>query len=350
MLTASVWLPGCRPATADPSEPWSTKSMSVIDSGEVRLNVGSVPAGSARDVSGVRQVAIELLREASASPEPLLRANAIEALHLEPDYVLPAAQTALGDENRGVRFAAAMTVGKLRLVELADLCEPLLHDPSPSVRAAAIFALQRTGRPVDLTPLGRMLESDEPEIRANAALVLGELGNPSALPMLAAAARRPMARATGPRARVVELQIAESMVRLGADEELQVIRAALFSPSAEQGEIKALAALACGRLRDEVYAGTLYDLATRGDVRREPAEIRMAATFALAQIEPRSAPMEVALEYVRSDRPELRAQAALTLGESDNPDPIPVVSQMMSDENPIVQVAAAGAILRLTGT
>ena len=50
-----------------------------------------------------------------------------------------------------------------------------------------------------------------------------------------------------------------------------------------------------------------------------------------------------------SDRPELRAQAALTLGGFRDPARLPMLAILLSDEDPMVQVAAAGAILQIKG-
>ena len=89
--------------------------------------------------------------------------------------------------------------------------------------------------------------------------------------------------------------------------------------------------------------------ARRTDERRHPAEVRMAATLAIAQLEPMAAPVEVPMAYVASDRPELRAQAALTLGGFRDPAHLPMLAILLSDEDPMVQVAAAGAILQIKG-
>ena len=73
----------------------------------------------------------------------------------------------------------------------------------------------------------------------------------------------------------------------------------------------------------------------------------MAATWGLAHIDPALASIEVPLEYVSSDEYQLRFQAAMTLGEIGNPGSLATLSTMMSDENPLVQVAAATAILQI---
>jgi HEAT repeat protein len=291
---------------------------------------------------------IDLLLQAAGSPVPQLRANAIEALHEAPASLSRVVQRALADENRGVRFAATMTVGTLRLVPLAPLVEPLLHDESDSVRAAAIFALRTCGRSVSPDPLARMIMSQDPEVKANAAIVLGKLGNPSAAPMLRLAARSRSERISPARAKIVELQIAEALVKLGEEREIEAIRAALFSPSG-QGEIRAFAAVILGRLRDEAYVGTLRDMAIRTGDRQEAAEVRMAATMSVARINPAAAPIEVPLEYMAHERPELRAQAALTLGAIGNAAALDPLQGLLVDENPLVQVSAAGAILEILG-
>ena len=258
-------------------------------------------------------------------------------------------RSGLGDENQGVRFVAAMTVGRKRLTSLAGLVEPLLADDSMSVRAAAIYALRRCGRKADLNPLAGMIMSNDPTVKANAAMVLGELGDRSAVPMLREAVGRESPRASRARVKIVDLQIAEAMVKLGQESQLEVIRAALFAP-VEQGEITVLACQMCGQLRDEAYAPSLLDKATREGRRQEPAEIRLAAAGALAQMDPRRAPIEVPMAYVSSDRPELRGQAAATLGSfAADERVLETLGGLMGDPDPMVQVAAAGAILRLTG-
>ena len=197
----------------------------------------AAPAPAAADT---RTAAIDRLVLALDDPDPLLRANAIEALHPVPDYAAVAVRRGLVDPNRGVRFVAVVTVGKLRLDSVVHLVEPLLEDPSGSVRAGAIYALRRNGRRINPTPLAAMLDSPDAEVKANAAVILGELGDASAVPMLEQAMGQGLERSSVARARIVDMQIAEALVKLGSERHIEGIRAALFAP-AEQGEITALA-------------------------------------------------------------------------------------------------------------
>jgi len=245
-----------------------------------------------------------------------------------------------------VRFVAAMAVGRLRIEPLADLVAPLRLDRSESVQAAALFALKRCGRTVDLSPLAAMLRSEDPEVKGNAALVLGELGDKSAAGMLRTSLGKGMRRAAPGRARIVELQVAEALVKLGENTELEGIRAALFAPP-EEGEVKALACLMCGTLKDGAAVPNLKDMAERPQPYHESAEVRMAATAALARIPGGQPSIEVPLEYVASQMPAQRAQAALTLGLIGDSRGVPVLQKLMADSHPLVQVAAAGAIVRM---
>ncbi|MHC4447086.1 MAG: HEAT repeat domain-containing protein [Planctomycetota bacterium] len=341
-LTVGAALAAC----AHPQDQvWSTKSQSLWAQGAPALNVGTLPTAEAVE-GDLRDAALALLRQAADSSNALLRANAIEALHHAPDQLEPIVRQALLDENRGVRFVAAMTIGRLRMESIAHLLEPLLRDESQSVRAAAIYGLRACGYPADLNPLAEMIRSDDPEVKANAAMVLGELGNASAVPMIQEAVGKGLHGVPAARAKIVELQLAEALVKLGVRSELEVIRAALFTP-VEQGELTALACQMCGRLNDRRVVPDLLRLALRTGERSQPAEVRLAATLAVAQIEPGQAPLEVPRGYVGSDRYEVRAQAALTLGGIGDPATLPTLTSLLSDENPLVQVAAAGAILQI---
>jgi HEAT repeat protein len=326
---------------------WSTKQRSVL-AREPEMRPLRMPESfDSSKAPELRSAAMEILQQAADSTNPLLRANAIEAMHVVPERITPLVRLGLGDENRGVRFVSAMTVGELRLAELCDLVEPLLDDESDSVHAAAIYAMRRCGRDVDPSPLAGMLFSPDPEVKGNAALVLGELGEASAIPMLKQAVHHQPERLSMARARIIELQIAEALVKLGDESGLEVIRASLFTPP-EQGELAVLACQMCGRLNDQTYLASLREKAIRTGQQQEPAEIRLAATQAVAQLDPVRAPFDVALAYTNSEYFTIRAQAAAVLGWSRDATIVARLTTLLDDPNPLVQVAAAGAILRAT--
>jgi len=291
-----------------------------------------------------RGEALELLRQASEAQWPLLRAHAVEAMLEAPDEARSIVIKLLRDENRGVRFAAAIAAGRLSMNDALPLLRPMLSDESHSVRAAAIYAMHRCGQNVDQSILASMLLSTDPELRANAALVLGELGNPSAIPMLRESMSTPIPRLSAARRRIIELQVAEALVRLGEEKQIELIRAALFSPP-EFAELIPLACQISGRLHDEAYLDALGEVAMSGN---KPPEARLSAVAALAQLRPGLAPVSIAMQYVGATQVEVRAQSAHTLGWFPDAAVHDVLGRMMQDSEPLVQVAAAGAIVRMT--
>ncbi len=344
LIPAFTAIAGC--GIVSTGEPWSTKQQSTAGPlASASLHVEQMPESQTPEI-GMADSALSVLRQASTAQYPQLRANAIEALQFAPEHLDPVVRVGLVDENRGVRFVAAMTIGEYQMLALAHLLEPLLRDESESVRAAAIYSLKRCGKSVDLSPLARFILSDDPEVRANAALVLGDLGNPSAIPVIEAAVGRGMSRVNAARVKLVDLQLAEALVKLGEERPIEAIRAALFAP-AEEGELTAVACMMSGRLHDERTVPNLVRLARITGDFQQPAEVRMAATWGLAHMDTAMASIEVPLEYVTAAEFQLRFQAAMTLGEIGDRVSLARLSSMMSDENPLVQVAAATAILQI---
>jgi HEAT repeat protein len=150
----------------------------------------------------------------------------------------------------------------------------------------------------------------------------------------------------------VDLQIAEAAFRVERRaEDIELIRAALLATDGEE-ELAALAAQICGELRDETALRSLAWIATRNEAPENrppaPAEVRMAAATAIARMRPETAPVRVLMGFVGSDNPVLRAQAAGGLGWFRDPGVLPTLATLLEDRNAMVQVAAAGSIVRAT--
>jgi len=343
---------GCQTGGDTAHSTWSSKAATTDPTLGPALDVEPVALGTdAR--RALRSSAIDLLRQAATSTNPQIQANAIEALLDAPEVLPEVVPPALLAENRGVRFVAAMSIGLAEMRDYAHLLEPLTTDPSPSVRAAALGSMRRCGLDVDLSPLSDMVLGTDPETRGNVAMILGQLGDRSAIPLLRSAASIGSSRTPAIRERVVALQIAEALVLLGDERQLQAIRAALFSPE-EQYELSAFAAVMCGRLGDAKAVPNLQGLAGGGGPRELPVEVRMAAAGAIARIDPRQAPIDVPLASVQDERFDHRVQAASTLGNFGGAPPaireqaISATAVLLGDPNPLVQVAAAGSLLELT--
>lgn len=311
-------------------------------------------SGSAGDelvtASVAREDAVEMLLKASEDANALVRANAIEALEGAPGRIGEVALRGLSDPNVGVRTVSAMVIGRARLRDAAPAARALLSDPSDYARAAAIYALRRCGFDENPTPLAKMVTShSDARVRAHAAFILGELGDKSAVPLLRQAAMSTSSRATSGERRLLELQIAEALIKLGDERELQTVRAALYPSRPEQLEATALAVQIIGEVKDRGSIDQLiYMTAYEGmGMQRMPAEVRLAVADALAKMGQTEGTF-IADEYAGHEIDAIRAQAAAVYGRVGQAENLKPLRRMMDDPSRLVQVAAAGGILGLT--
>jgi HEAT repeat protein len=343
LVAAVCWeMPGCATDTSGRSgEPKGTLS---------------VPADLAakyedpRAASELREQALDLLTAMIKDPNPQLRANAIEAMSATPVRLQALIAPTLSDENAGVRSTAAMMVGKVQMREIAPALRPLLTDSSPFARASAIYGLSRCGAAVDLTPMAQMLLGDpSPRVRSHVAYLLGEMGDPSALGLLHEAARATMPRAAPAEVRLMQLQLAEAMVKLGDESQVATIRAALYPSRVEDFEATALAVQIIGQLRDKGSMDELILLSAKRTKTGQPwpAEIRLGVAGALAHMGLDKGTF-IADEYASNPMAVLRAQAAYVYGEIGRPENLAKLDLLMRGPEGIVRVSAAAAVLRLT--
>ena len=352
LMAMPVILGACDSAPTTSEQPWSSRSQSMQPTGDAKLSDSGRPTVAPLPVESsgsAHTAAVTLLRGAAVSQVPIYRANACEALVSSPEDLKAVVVPLLSDPNRGVRFVACVSVGRAKLTDLADAVQPLLVDESASVRAAAIYTLTRLGRRVDPSPLAAMIRSDDPEIRSNAYLVLGDIGNRSAVPMIRASLGKGMRQVNPARVRIVELQAAEALVRLGAADGIEPIRAALYSPG-EQAEFTALAAQQVARLKDEGSRPILMRLIDGTGISARPTEVRIGCATALAQVS--SQDSQTVVKFARTllgDRePAVRAEAALAIGYAGGVAVVPELEPGLFDKDPAVQLAAAKAILVAT--
>ncbi len=280
--------------------------------------------------------AIQQVVEAARSDSAALRANAMEAIQWRPDRALPLIQLGMEDRNPAVRFVALVTAGRLRTPVVRHGAEAMLNDPNDSVKAAAIFALHQIGVPVDPTPMAMMLTQPDPTVRGNVAMLLGRMGEKSAIDMLTELSATPMPRASQVRTAIVRLQVAEAVVNLGDESTLDAIRAAAYS---EFDEVRILAVMMMGRLKDRRMEPALRQFLTV-----TPFELALASAGALAQMGSEQG-LAVAMSGSASQIPTQRAQAAFVLRYFGSADAARTLVKLLDDPDPTVRLSAAAAIL-----
>ncbi|HYE61524.1 MAG TPA: HEAT repeat domain-containing protein [Phycisphaerales bacterium] len=318
-------------------------------------------------LSAIRERAISTVQELIASETPQFRANAVEAALHSPDRLKSIIEKGLRDENAGVRAVAAMSVGKGRLAKLAPQARSLLHDSNAYVKSAAIFALARNGLQVDRTPLSNLLLKDpSPQVRAQVAYILGELGDISAFPLLKQSLKSPIPNVSPLQVRLFELQVAEAMIKLGDQRQRPVVRAALY-PS-RQDELEAVV-LACQILGDVNDRESIHQLVSLSEYKEEvlvekpygeakvtrlekgngyPPEVQLAIAGALATMKHGDGTF-IADRYLTHKSALVRSQVALVYGQIGKVENWGKLDAMMSDTYPGVRVAAAAAVLKSAG-
>ena len=149
---------------------------------------------------------LKLLEEAAFGDDPAHRMQAIEA------FKATAPQEGLGrlviplnidNEYPGVAFAALMAAGEIRARTLLDRIRTRAESSNPHVKMAALFALHRlgsTGRTGELS--GFLLKHPDARVRANAALVLGRMGENEHVKLLRMALRQE--RKSAPKLQILE--------------------------------------------------------------------------------------------------------------------------------------------------
>lgn len=348
-LAAVIVVSGCGSAGPKPRATGPTPAP--VNSSNPAAPAGLQPITDSIAISALREQSIGVIEKESTGSDPLLRANAVEAAGYSPARLRSVIDRGLDDPNLGVRSVAAGTAGRAKLKGVAQRLHGLESDSSPYVRASAIGALARMGEQVDQSPLAMMLLTDpSPKIRSHAAFTVGEIGNRSALGMLKEAAGAKMERASSGEVKLMQLQIAEAMVKLGDDAQLQPIRAALYPSRPDELEAAALAVQILGQVRDKAAMGQLMHMAGYRDQAGQPlpAEIRLAVSSALAKMGEKRGGF-IADEFRTSSSAPLRAQAAATYGDIGNGESLARLKELLNDGDSLVRVAAAGAVLKSVG-
>jgi len=343
LLGAAALLAACQPpnkAAESPSGTGGGKPIFVSSNASVAFSNVSI--------SALRERALQVVEETTTASDPTLRANAAEAAAYAPARLRSVLDRALRDPNSGVRAVAASAIGKSKLSGFRPAVSPLVTDSLAITRVCAIYAMIRDGAQVDRSPISQILLTDpSPSAKRQAAEILGLLGDRSAKPLLKAASKERFPELSPLQVRLLQLQIAAALVRLGEDGQRPVIRAALYPQSADELEAAVFSIQLLGELEDREAAAQLKSLAEYKDRtgQRYPPEVRLAVATSLAQLGMTQGSF-VADEYLNHPAANVRSQVAFVYGATRGPQNGNRLAQLIEDSDAQVRIAAAGAILK----
>ncbi len=295
------------------------------------------------------------LLQAVGDTDPRVRAHAMEALAaIEGIGAGPALMQGLRDDRQPVIAAAALGVGQSRYGPAKPRLLQMAANPDmpPKLLCAVIYGLHRLGNDQYTGELGQLLRHNDKWVRAEAARIMGMMGEASAIGPL-------KSLQADDREVIVRLQLAVALALLG--DERSVRLAGGFTKS-QFMEDKLLAVEALGKINRPEAKGILKGL-YRAD--GQDAIIYVAAAGALAQLKDNrgygtalaaaEAPLEE-LKRVRGRDAKIKPQevvilqmyAARALMHMGDTAAVDVLHPLLSDaRNGSVRVVSAQAILTL---
>lgn len=301
--------------------------------------------------------AMDVLRQATEDLRPQVRTRGLEALAAtEGAAAGHYFAQALRDEYAPVQFAAAMAIGDTRYVPARPTLLELAQDEQtpPKLKIAVIYALHQLGDDAHTSQLGQFVHSRDDSVRATAAMIMGRMGERSALGPLRSLWRDEQRD-------IVRLNVVEAMACLGDEAAIASLEG---WTRVQHMEDRIIAVQAFGRIRTvrsmEIVKGALE---SEG---QEPL-VRATAAGSLAQLGENSGykyalrcvtdPVAV-LQRVRPkdatinpiEVSNLQSLASLSLGYMKQMDAVPVLKPLLASPDALVRVAAAKAILQLTAT
>jgi len=258
------------------------------------LNAGRLPA-----ISFGLALFMAIAARAQDAPAPV-RATTQPRIVAHNERTVQAVVKALENPDRDVRARAARVLGVLRRADLVPALRPLLNDPAPAVRLAAVYAVSGVGDRDSAGAYRKMLAEGE-------------------TPMLRAAALR-------------------ALIATGGDDLANTFRMAL----ADRDMSVRLAAVRALPATDGVAASPLL-LARLED---KNLRVKHQALLALEKVWSRGAgrlaPEVTAL--LDGTSPLLRAASAQVLGQVPDPAVIPLLIKRLEDSYAAARARAASAL------
>jgi len=298
------------------------------------------------------------LLQAVDSKDATTRANALEAMaQVFGQRGGQVFMQALGDPSPIVRFASAMAIGDVRYrpaqAQLVKMVEDKQVEPDKRVLVAAIYALYMLGEAQHVSALGELLFDREGEVRADVAMVMGKMGERSAidpLKMLLPDEQDP----------AVQLQLVEALARLGDERSMTLLEAYTKTQFVDE-QLVAIPAMVN---TNSPRAGKVLRTLMRN--KRQPPRVRVAAAGGLAKLgqvtsdgyemcmaaaeEPRDV-LRTAFGAGREITPveafSLQRLAALSLGSMEEPLAVDVLHPLLGSTDGGVRIASAMGIMRI---
>jgi HEAT repeat protein len=286
--------------------------------------------------------ATRIIRQGLSNSSPQIRINAVEAAAGTGNQsFMPEVQKLTKDDFIPLRFAAAVAIGDTKYSPAKNDVAQLLKDKDENVQLAGCYALVMLGDEGSHTKqIIEALTSVNQRLRANAAFLLGKIGNKNALPFL----YKTLYDETSDERAC--LNAIEAIARLGDEKIYQKTWAMLISAYADDRVfgIRTMGVLKTQQAKDSIST-MLKD---------ELPEVRLVAAEQLGNLDDISGEKTV-IDALTNDiskaqdlesKARIQTLAALAIGQIKTPVVKKFLPELLKSESQFARLAAAKAVFQ----
>ncbi|MHC5083899.1 MAG: HEAT repeat domain-containing protein [Planctomycetota bacterium] len=299
---------------------------------------GKKPA--ATDVKTLKPRALMILENSLKHDNPAARANAVEiVVETGRKELMSRIIQLLEDPSVPVRFSAAVAIGDMECFGCQQQVGPLLNDSDENVRIAAAYAMVKLNQPKFHDLVVAATNSTDQTVRANAALLIGKMGNKDDLKllydMLGDANSMDKAR----------IQSVESIARLGDESiyrsKLWALQISKYADDRVMG-IRGMGALGTPEAKKAIGTMLIDDV----------PEVRLAAAEQLGRFGIQHGEDEV-YDYFQT-QPDLNkvdmanGMAVMAIGRLNSPRLNTYLPEALNSQSPYIRMLAAQSVLLIT--
>lgn len=286
--------------------------------------------------------ATQIIQQGLSNSNPQIRINAIEiAAGTNDQQFMAEVQRQTKDEFVPIRFAAAVAIGDTKYAAGKNDVAQLLKDNDENVRVAGNYALIMLGENKSYTkPIREALTGSDQRVRANAAFLLGKIGDKNAIPLLYKAIQDETSDER------VRLNAVEAIARLGDEKIYQKIWAMLISAYADDRVfgIRAMGAIRTSQARDSILTMLKDDLPEVRLVAAEQLGNLGDITGETVVIDALTKDLSVAQDAETKAR--IQTLAALAIGQIRTPAVKKFLPELLKSEYQFARLAAAKAVFQ----
>ena len=301
--------------------------------------------GKKISLNDLKPRAIEIIQQGLSDSDPMIRPNAIEIVaETNQIRLMPKVEKLLNDNYVPVRFAAAIAIGDTQYKLAKNSIKQMLNDPDINVQIAAAYAMIRFGikdKSYEKKIYDALVNKDQ-TIRANAAAILGKMGNQDNLAKLYWVLKDTDSED------MVRFQALESIAKLGDEGVIAKIWPNIISSYNDVRVlgIRALGELGTGKAK-EILITKLDD---------DVLEVRLAAAAQLGRLDDKTGEAEVLKVFEENltsglSKPDLERVnffTTLAIGEIGTEQLTQYLPGFLENDSKSVQLAAAKAVLQCT--